>query len=109
VYDGVLLLACAVTVSERGDMGFMAGRIGIGAMLEGPLVHVVLFPACGLVLLTGRSLAAGTGEGRGAAFSFPVDCGVPALSDRPIKDFLNQEDFEDKLRAEISVESLDPR
>jgi hypothetical protein len=81
----------------------------MGATFEGPLFHVDLLLACGRVFATGISVAAWTGDGRGATFSFPDVCDVPVvLSDRPIKDFLNHEDFEDEVGA-ASAESFEAR
>ena len=86
----------------------IVGKIGIGAPLDGPLFHVDLLVAEGRVFVTGMSVAACTGEGRGATFSFPADCAtLVELSDRPINDFLNH-DFEDDVVA-VSVKSLEPR
>jgi hypothetical protein len=108
LYDGVRLLACAVTASDKGEMGLIVGRMGIGAPLDGPLFHVDLLAAGGRVFVTGMSVAACTGDGRGATFSFPADCATLAeLSDRPINDFLNHDDFEDDVA--LSVKSLEPR
>jgi hypothetical protein len=90
-------------------MGLIVGKIGIGAPLDGPLFHVDLLVAEGRVFVTGMSVAACTGEGRGATFSFPADCAtLVELSDRPINDFLNHDDFEDDVVA-VSVKSLEPR
>jgi hypothetical protein len=98
-----------VTASDKGEMGLIVGKMGIGAALDGPLFHVDLLAAGGLVFVTGISVAVCTGEGRGATFSFPDDCAMlVVLSDRPINDFLNHDDFEDNAGA-ISVESLEPR
>jgi hypothetical protein len=109
LYDGVRLLACAVTVSDKGEMGLIVGRMGIGAPLDGPLFHVDLLAAGGRVFVTGISVDACTGEGRGATFSFPDECTtLTELSDRPINDFLNHDDFEDDVVA-ASVKSLEPR
>jgi hypothetical protein len=73
------------------------------------LFHVDLLAAAGRVFVTGISVVACTGDGRGATFSFPDDCPMlVVLSDRPINDFLNHDDFEDDVGA-ISVESLEPR
>ena len=91
-------------------MGLIVGKIGIGAALDGPLVQVDLFPGCGRVLATGISVAACTGDGRGAMVSFPAACVCvrPAvLSDRPIKDFLNHDDFDEV--GVMSVRSFEPR
>jgi hypothetical protein len=90
-------------------MGLIVGKMCIGAPLEGPLFHVALLAAAGRVFVTGISVAACTGEGRGPKLSFPDDCAMLAvLSDRPINDFLNHDDFEDDVGA-ISVKSLEPR
>jgi hypothetical protein len=101
-----------VTVSDKGDMGLMVGKIGIGATFEGPLVQVDRLPACGCGLTTGISLtlaAACTSDGRGAMFSFPVVCveETLAFSVRLINDFLNHEGLEDEVNV-VSVESFDP-
>ena len=89
-------------------MGLMVGKIGIGAPLDGPLFHVALLATGARVLVTGISVAACTGVGRGATFSFPDDGATPeVLSDRPINDFLNHDDFEDD--GALSVKSLEPR
>ena len=98
-----------MTVSDKGEMGLIVGRMGIGAPFDGPLFQVVLLAAGGRVFVTGMSVAACIGDGRGATFSFPDDCAtLCVLSDRPINDFLNHDDFEDNVGA-ISVESFEPR
>ena len=90
-------------------MGLIVGSIGIGATCEGPLVQVDRFPACERVFATGISVAALTGDGRGAMFSFPgAWVGVRVVfSVRPIRDFLNHDDLDDKLGV-FSDESFDP-
>ena len=112
LYEVVRLLACAVTASDRGDIGLIVGSIGIGAAPDdGPLFQVVLLLAAARVLATGISAVAFTvGEGRGAMFSLPAAgvVTVAVLSERPINDFLNQDCLDEDVGV-ISAESLDPR
>jgi hypothetical protein len=92
-------------------MGFMVGRMGIGATLEGPLFQVDRFEACGRVLATGISptVEVWTGEGLGAMFSLPAgNAATTALSVFPMRDFLNHEGFEVDVDV-VSVDSFDPR
>jgi hypothetical protein len=109
LYEGVLLLAWAVTASERGEMGLMVGRIGMGGMLEGPLAQVDRLPAGARVLPTKTSLPAWIGDGRGATFSLPTTGdAILELSDRPIRDFLNHDGLEVDVGV-LSVESFEAR
>ncbi len=136
LYDGVRLLACAVTASDRGEMGRMVGRMSMGATLEGPLVHVVRFPGGGRVLAADISVEACTGDGRGGVSLAAGGCGgaagaaaattttrgaavgvaaavtaavaaTSAFSVRPISDFLNHDGL-DEVGVDVA-ESLEFR
>jgi hypothetical protein len=92
-------------------MGLMDGSIGIGAPFDGLLDQVERLVGCGRALAEAVSfmVCACTGNGRGATFSLPEFGWDEAVefSDRPIKDFLNHDGFDE---VEVSVEkSLDPR
>lgn len=111
LYDGVLLLACAVTVSDRGEMGLMDGKIGMRGMLGAPLAHVARLLFCWRALGTSISLDAWAGGCRGATFSLPeVGDGNMTLSGRPpmMRDFLNHDDFDDNVGV-YSDMSFEPR
>lgn len=96
-------MACAVTASERGEIGLIVGRIGMGAAFEGsPLVHVDRLFAAGLALTVALGsavgFAGGAGAGDGAACTTGGGecttgdcCGTAgALTSRWMSDFLNQ-------------------
>ena len=73
-YDAFRFDAWAVTASERGEIGRMVGRMGIGATFEGPFDHVVLLPFGALAFAAGTSLTVWgcTGDGRGATAGVEV-------------------------------------
>lgn len=92
-------------------MGLMDGSIGIGAAFDGLLDHVERLVGCGRAFAGAESfmVCECTGNGRGGTFSLPELGWDEAVefSDRPIRDFLNHEGF-DEVR--VSVEkSLEPR